>query len=62
MGNGFKTIDYEYITIYGNSHDGVENGKEYKAFLIYNDNVYKFNIKEFENFYAVKLTDEEESR
>jgi hypothetical protein len=56
-----KTADYEYITIYGNSHDGIEKKRWYASFLVYNNNIYAYTTYESENFYATKLADEKET-
>jgi len=51
-------VDYEYITIYGNSHDGVQKRREFKSFLIYNENIYKYEVR-IEIYYGVNLNDKE---
>jgi hypothetical protein len=54
-----ELIGYEYINIYGSSHDGIVKKRNFKYFLIYNDNIYTYTDR-VENYLAVKLTDEEE--
>jgi hypothetical protein len=54
-----ELIGYEYINIYGSSHDGMVKKKVFKNFLIYNDNIYTYTNR-VENYLAAKLTDEEE--